>query len=421
MITNESQAYPNILNPQSIFVSIVNDVTGCETVAIMTLHVNPLPTPVDQTVVDDLDLTSCVNDGSGPGTLQEGYAMFDFTSIASSIDPQNGLDATLTYYLSEADAIASNNPIVNITGFYNTVPFGQRIWVRDQNDNVGASCFVIRYFDINVPRTNVEITVVNPILCIDENGVPLNSSTLPVLTASNVGPGLASDYTYEWMFNGVVIPGATGQTITVSEAGDYTVTVAHIQAINIPEYDDTLCTNSDTVTIISSASPADYQVSVTTNAFAASHQILATATSSMNIVFTYVLDNDLSTSNTTGIFDDVTPGAHVVTISSPHGCWSDTVDVFVIDYPRFFTPNGDGINDYWSIYGQDGIPISQIYIFDRFGKLIKQLDPDGLGWDGTYNGNPVPATDYWFKIIYIEGEIGSAQQKEFKAHFTLKR
>ena len=53
--------------------------------------------------------------------------------------------------------------------------------------------------------------------------------------------------------------------------------------------------------------------------------------------------------------------------------------------------------------------------------MLKQLDPDGLGWDGTYNGNPVPATDYWFKIIYVEGEVGSATQKEFIAHFSLKR
>ncbi|MFD0963113.1 T9SS type B sorting domain-containing protein, partial [Pseudofulvibacter geojedonensis] len=82
-----------------------------------------------------------------------------------------------------------------------------------------------------------------------------------------------------------------------------------------------------------------------------------------------------------------------------------------------FSPNSDGANDTWMIHGIDGIPISQIYIFDRFGKLLKQLDPDGAGWDGTYNGSPMPSTDYWFKIIYIENN----QQKEFKANFSLKR
>ena len=92
----------------------------------------------------------------------------------------------------------------------------------------------------------------------------------------------------------------------------------------------------------------------------------------------------------------------------------------MIGYPQFFTPNGDGINDTWQIIGIEGIPISQIYIFDRFGKLLKQLDPDGIGWDGTYNGAEMPATDYWFKIIYLEGDT-TPTQKEFTAHFSLKR
>ena len=54
-----------------------------------------------------------------------------------------------------------------------------------------------------------------------------------------------------------------------------------------------------------------------------------------------------------------------------------------------------------------------------FGKLLAQLDPDGTGWDGTYNGSQMPATDYWFKILYIEGN--DSAQKEYKAHFSLKR
>ena len=99
--------------------------------------------------------------------------------------------------------------------------------------------------------------------------------------------------------------------------------------------------------------------------------------------------------------------------------FSTRAPVTIIDYPHFFTPNGDGINDTWAIIGQEGIPISQIYIFDRFGKLLAQLDPDGAGWDCMYNGNQMPGSDYWFKIIYIEGV--NSTQKEFNSHFSLKR
>lgn len=58
-----------------------------------------------------------------------------------------------------------------------------------------------------------------------------------------------------------------------------------------------------------------------------------------------------------------------------------------------------------------------IYIFDRYGKLVKQILPFRGGWDGTYNGSPLPASDYWFTLTFsING-----QEREFKAHFSLVR
>ena len=63
--------------------------------------------------------------------------------------------------------------------------------------------------------------------------------------------------------------------------------------------------------------------------------------------------------------------------------------------------------------------MTKIYIFDRYGKLIKQLSPsaDSQGWDGTMNGSPLPSTDYWFRVEFSEQGVA----KEFKAHFSLKR
>ncbi|PHS10450.1 MAG: hypothetical protein COA88_01505, partial [Kordia sp.] len=204
---------------------------------------------------------------------------------------------------------------------------------------------------------------------------------------------------------------ATAQEYTVTEPGDYTVTVSGPMDFDCINY-------SAIQTITVSGSPEAYNASVTTLAFADSHQVVATATSSIpGIVFWYSLDGGEATTN--GTFNDVSPGIHIVTITDGQGCWSDPQEVMIVDYPHFFTPNGDGVNDTWAIIQQEGIPISQIYIFDRFGKLLTQLDPDGAGWDGTYNGSQMPATDYWFKIIYIEGD--SSAQKEFKAHFSIKR
>ena len=93
--------------------------------------------------------------------------------------------------------------------------------------------------------------------------------------------------------------------------------------------------------------------------------------------------------------------------------------ITVLNYPKFFTPNNDGYNDTWNIWTLKEQPESKIYIFDRQGKLLKQLSPNGEGWDGTFNGQPLPSTDYWFRAEFIEPNTGL--QKEAKGHFSLKR
>jgi len=89
----------------------------------------------------------------------------------------------------------------------------------------------------------------------------------------------------------------------------------------------------------------------------------------------------------------------------------------VINYPKYFTPNSDGYNDTWNVYGLQNQPNAIVYIFDRYGKFLKQIRPSATGWDGTYNDSLMPATDYWFKVLYSENGI----DKEFKGHFSLKR
>ena len=105
-----------------------------------------------------------------------------------------------------------------------------------------------------------------------------------------------------------------------------------------------------------------------------------------------------------------------------------------MNYPHYFTPNGDGIHDTWNIWSLRGDASAKIYIFDRYGKLIKQISPEGTGWNGTFNGQMLPADDYWFKVIYSETNLTQpdpnnpdlnlnelVKVKEFKAHFSLKR
>lgn len=80
--------------------------------------------------------------------------------------------------------------------------------------------------------------------------------------------------------------------------------------------------------------------------------------------------------------------------------------------PNFFTPNGDGYNDTWEITGLENQNYS-IYIFDRYGKLLKTLGKNG-SWNGDFNGSPLPSSDYWFQLILENGIIK-------KGNFSLKR
>lgn len=86
-------------------------------------------------------------------------------------------------------------------------------------------------------------------------------------------------------------------------------------------------------------------------------------------------------------------------------------------YPKFFTPNGDGYNDTWNITDLKHQADAQISIFDRYGKLVKQIRPSDDGWDGTFGGKLLFSSDYWFILDYKEENTS----RQFRSHFSLKR
>ena len=118
-------------------------------------------------------------------------------------------------------------------------------------------------------------------------------------------------------------------------------------------------------------------------------------------------------------FTGLTPGDHLFLARDTDGCGEGSAIISILDFPRFFTPNGDGRNDTWNISGLRNQPNAIISIYDRYGKLLKQISPTGQGWNGTFNGYPLPSTDYWFTLEYTDSSNG--QRKLFKSHFALRR
>ena len=127
----------------------------------------------------------------------------------------------------------------------------------------------------------------------------------------------------------------------------------------------------------------------------------------------YQLDN--GSFQDSNVFENVSPGCHTVNVTDSKRCTTLTSSAFVFDYPIFFTPNEDGQNDYWTIILEN--TKTNLYIFDRYGKLLKQIRQNEKGWDGIYNGEKLPSTDYWFVLEYE----GCGFLKTFKSHFSLIR
>ena len=122
------------------------------------------------------------------------------------------------------------------------------------------------------------------------------------------------------------------------------------------------------------------------------------------------------------VFIDIPPGVNSVIINDKNGCGTtEPIDFLVVGYPKFFTPNADGFHDFWNVLGIETLTDPVVHIFDRYGKLLKQLDATTIGWDGTFNGRPMPSSDYWFKMEYSRDEEGVVVARTLQTHFTLKR
>ena len=101
------------------------------------------------------------------------------------------------------------------------------------------------------------------------------------------------------------------------------------------------------------------------------------------------------------------------------GCSNIAVEVFrILEYPNFFTPNGDTKNDRWNIDCLRDQVGARVSIYDRYGKILAVIDPSRFGWDGVYNNALMPTSDYWFKVEYLSQD---GLPIVFASHFTLKR
>ncbi len=248
------------------------------------------------------------------------------------------------------------------------------------------------------------------IICVD-------AQTGDVLRTFTIDSGLnPAFFTVNWYLNGVLM--GTGPTYTASQAGVYTVEFIKLT----PDVGANCNYNTTTVTIIqSSPAVADFTVSTP---FENNTFITVNLTGGLFGDYLYQLvypDGSITEYQSSNVFTNLPTGEYYVNIYDILGECSPTIigPIYIINYPNYFTPNADGVNDNWNIWDLRHQPDAMITIFDRYGKFLKQMSPASSGWDGIYNGEKLPSTDYWFTVEYLP-QNGTTTQI-FKAHFSLKR
>lgn len=148
-----------------------------------------------------------------------------------------------------------------------------------------------------------------------------------------------------------------------------------------------------------------------------SNQMIAVNVNGGSGNYEYQLDEGNWQSNS--IFQNIVGcEQHNVKVRDFEGCSNIAeASINILDYPKFFTPNGDGYNDFWNILCLEN-QTAIVSIFNRHGKLLRTIKATNPGWNGTYKGSVMPANDYWFLVTYFD-ENGI--EKQFRSHFSLRR
>jgi len=263
-------------------------------------------------------------------------------------------------------------------------------------------CYTEALFQVTVYEL-LDLEINGGTLCID-------SDTGNVINSVVLESGLNSDeYSINWYLNTNLV--GTGTNYIAEEAGEY-----FVETIKLDEEIGADCNYKTTQVQVESSSPS-FELQILTEDFSDSNTV------EINVVDqgigTYEFSLDHLPFQSYPRFYNLNPGNHFITIRDTSGlCVYKTIDFLILNYPKFFTPNNDGINDTWNITDLQSDLDSNIIIYDRFGKMVSEIKPFEEGWDGyNTNGNKLPSSDYWFLVTYNKNNV----LREFRGNFSLLR
>lgn len=372
-ITNPGHYKNTIPFEQTIFYSTINE-AGCKGFGEITLQVST--TPLNESVLSPL--LAC--DTNSDNNLLEG--VFDLESFAKK--GYSGFE--VAYYSNLTDVALEENSLE-----HSFVSGDTTIYIRLEDDN---QCLGVEKIRLEVMPSPIFEFLDTIEVCTD--GAPLELEA----------PSGFDSYT--WYRNETGQWQKIGETnkLVVSQGGTYSLEVGRRHEREGQEIN---CLATNDFVVIPSSKAVFQEIRIEDN----SPNNTIEAITSGDGKYEYSLNG--ITYQDSGSFENVDAGFYTVFARDKNGCGITEEEVSVMGFPKFFTPNGDGFNDEWQLIGVNQNEISaQISIFDRLGKLMARLESNEPGWDGTFQGKRLPASDYWFKVDFEDG-------KEFTGHFSLKR
>ncbi len=364
----------------------VTDQTPCYEIVRINLEVSSSSLPPGFVHI----LSACDDDG-----INDGKYLFDLSEARTPI--LNALPAdqnfSLTFYYTVDDALNKLNPITEENNFFNEKPGHQEIFVRIKNENT-STCYAIGPY--------IELSV-NELPKFDLNNL---GQICPLNPSYDLKPfNISGSYDYQWYDeNGTLM--STAPNLTVTTPGVYSVFATSSEG----------CTSETKMIEILDSGPANINNNnLNITATGDTYQIEILDPELLGIGdYQYALDDPAGSYQDEETFFNVSSGTHILYINDKNGCGNSSLKLFLFGIPKYFTPNGDGFNDHWNIKGISNPQNALILIYDRYGKLLRKVDPTSKGWDGNFNGIMMPANDYWYQVKLEDGST-------FKGHFSLIR
>jgi len=311
----------------------------------------------------------------------EGTAVFNLADQNVTIlgnQPKSAFK--VDYYATQEDATAATNVLpLNYTNTTSPQTIYARVSVAD------GDCYAVTSFTITA-TPSPEVTMNDTYSFCEDSYIVIDAPE-----------GFDA---YVWLYNDKVV--SNSNRVSVSKAGEYTLRVTK-------NYNGFFCNTTKTIQVQESAKPIIKNIEVSD---------MSEDNNSIEVVTVSTGDYEYSVDGSnyqdSPVFNNLKSGEYTVTVKDKNGCGMAEGETLILMYPKYFTPNGDGHHDKWQVENAWRDLNMSVTIFDRYGKIMAAFKGNSSGWDGTYNGNELPASDYWFVITRDNG-------KEYKGHFSMMR